>query len=1194
MILRVCFFLLCSPVAAVMKVGFVLLGSPDDFGWNFQHNAARLAVEKRFYGQVVTVVQEHVGEWGPNTCDFCKSEPGWNSSKGVGGGWDLEPADFVGTHECAMVIKKMIESDGVDMIITTSFYFHWDTYYMAAKYPTKHFVHASGWLTRPNMAVVFPKVYQARYLSGIAMGWYIKKKNLPKKVGFVSAFSIGETSRHINAFKLGLETVDPAIEVYLTWMLSWDSVRKIRIATERLLKFYGAEGITQHADIRDPQMLAKQYGKVGVGYNTDMLYTVGDSVLTSPVLDWANAYAGLVQKALNNDATYGQDQWKGLDAGWWRLSELSPLVPIEAQKQIDEAMANFSAGTDEIFCKPNLRDNRGRVRNEVGKPNPTVNPVPWESTHLVGSTSCLTGPVINQMCQKYEGTVCKEHWLLEGVHDNCDKVNSTGLPAGVCYLGNMGLPDQCAGGEYLSLLGCAKSPAGFYAKDEKMISCPKGYEAPSEGLTACSPCQPGHIASSMNTTKCQSCSRGEYADEAGKTECRQCERGHFASSTGSSACAACGIGFYSASTSATACEACPADRPTTVYRRSTVFDSCTCLPGTHMRNGTCRPCPAGMSCAGFDAAPVLLPGFWAQPSDPYQAMKCRNTGACPGGEVTDNVCGKGRVGFACAICPVNKFREFNSGECSDCTAGTGVPMALFITCFIFAPFLLNLFFSSSYAKRSSSDAVVCAMMFGQLVSYSQIFSILGTLSVDWPAVVAWFLNTLRILAFKFDLLMPACLFNWNFLFEFFLGVLIPVLFVLVYCAQWAISVFLAKAKVIKKPYDKIVVASVSGRVFLIFHVAILKQATKVFECYEHPNGERSLIEFPNIKCFESEHITTMPVAILMMIFYCLVVVAYLCYTLRVAPKRFREKRFFALHSFLMLKFRPDRWYWALPVYVRNTILCLIVICVPDHPILQVMLFNFVVTMFMALALFLEPWRDARNNTLEFTLALVLTVFSLATLPLLPHDPNLTSTLTSIMVAALVCEAVVIIRVTMQMAVVQQIKKTSIKAVKTMMKKEKKSEEEHDLQRVVPACADVPVAQQKPAVTRQETHEVDMNDREGSLKRQADALQQMCRTLSQMESRLIFNFLALMSMYDQRLVSAWMRLVSTELNIANSGTVAEGARLKERPLETEPVQSGGDATEDAGPALRPLPNNPSEEKVKNANKADCNVEEIDGP
>jgi len=80
------------------------------------------------------------------------------------------------------------------------------------------------------------------------MAWCTKKNNLTKRVGFISAFPTGETVRAVDASKLGMEQVDPEIEFYWTWLFTWADDRKEGLGVDRLITFFGAEGIARHTD----------------------------------------------------------------------------------------------------------------------------------------------------------------------------------------------------------------------------------------------------------------------------------------------------------------------------------------------------------------------------------------------------------------------------------------------------------------------------------------------------------------------------------------------------------------------------------------------------------------------------------------------------------------------------------------------------------------------------------------------------------------------------------------------------------------------------------------------------------------------------------------------------------------------------------------------------------------------------------
>ena len=1137
---------------AALKVGFILVGTPQDFGWNFQHNKARLQLERHLFGTATTVVRLNVPEFGPNMCDFCGDMPGWNASRGNGGMWGNEP-EYDAAHAAAVTIRDLIDNEGCGMIITTSFYYQWDTYHMAAdpKYKDVYFVHASGWLTRPNMATIFPKIYQARYLSGIAMGYYVKNNNLTKRVGYVSSFPIGESVRAINAFKLGMEVADPEIELYLTWLYTWHNERKEALGVQRLIEFYGVEGIAQHTDSREPQITAASYGKKGVGYNADMIYTVGDSVLTTPILDWTNPYVALVQKALNKDPTFGQSLWIGADIGSWRLSEFSHWVPIEARLIIEQEQAKLVNGQDDIFCQQNLRDNKGRYRNKVGQPNPAVKPVPWETDHLQPAPrgTCLTENVVNQVCQEYVGSECVEHWVLEGVHETCEPtalnpggIKSSGLPDGVCFLGGMNLTDECAAGEHLTKLGCAKAPKGSYAQNEKVIPCPVGYQAPKEGLERCEPCAAGNVAGTVGMDKCTPCGPGEYSDEASRATCRQCVPGRFTIASGTTTCDACERGKYFPSKGATACAACP-DKTTTPEQASIGADACECVSGTYNKSsaGRCEGCPKGMTCAGAQTRPHLRPQYWASSGEPTEAFLCRTSRECPGGEVTENVCAHGRTGMACAQCEENYFLTYGDGKCAKCEDGYFIPMLLFVLAFFLSPVVMHNIFNSKSKKSFGNDAVLLGLVFGQLLAYSQIFAVLGTLGINWPNEISWALDVLRIFSFNLQLFMPACLFGkWEFELEFLFGTLLPAAFVLLYMAGfWATTLIKKLNQHVHtgiKTADLDVVFSTSGRAWMVFHVAILKQVTRVFECYEHPDGEKSILEFPYVVCFGARHNAMLPVAIILLITYCVWVFGYLCWVVQVAPKRFGEPRFFSRHNFLLLKFRPDRWYWCVPIFLRNTVLCFIVLAVPDYPLLQTMFFNLLMVFFLAITLAFMPWREPSNNTLEIALALILVVFTLAALPLVPYKQDLLGVLVFLMVSSLICEGCVIVRV------VGQIAWNGWKQIQGKRTPETK-----------PTTVQAQGGGQRQQNTAKSSETAEIKDLHSQT---ASSLLAAARHLSSEDLNGIIGLVSRLTAYDYRLVQAFIRLIQFECQ----GATPSNDPTKGRVKSLEASQSTSDSSD----------------------------------
>eukprot|EP00928_Gymnodinium_smaydae_P030337 TRINITY_DN22596_c0_g5_i1.p1 TRINITY_DN22596_c0_g5~~TRINITY_DN22596_c0_g5_i1.p1 ORF type:complete len:1371 (+),score=71.49 TRINITY_DN22596_c0_g5_i1:62-4114(+) len=559
-------------LADPMPVAFLYVGSVKDASWNSQHNIARLALENQFYGQIKTIHIEHVSDLGPNKCTFCKDMEAWDSSRDA---WKDEPSFFRGTHETSELIRYLVEERHVKIVFATSYWFQWDVYHMASRYPSVYFVHVSGHLTRSNMVQVFPKMYQARYLSGIALGWYLVKRNLTRRVGYVAAFPLGETVRAINAFKLGLEQADKSIEVYVRWVRTWGDERRERLATSQLIEFYGVEGIAHHTDSSQPAVVAQEYNKASVGYNVDRSLTLGDSYLTAPIAVWTHQYARLVQGVLDGRPVQGADYWNGLEHNSWRLAELSTWVPDEARSMIFDMLNKFEHGEESIFCSSGLRDNQGSAIEDFA-----------EVTH---GTNCLSENALRTSCRSYAGEQCTEHWLLDGVYDSCAAYPSQ--PHGIfspstrakgdCYLGMLEVPDQCPQGHYLDTAGCRRSDEGFIAVDERMVACPIGSAAPGFGLSECQLCPAGKVSRSLNSTQCVQCGQGTYVEEAGQSYCRECMPGHFSDVFGSSSCLRCPGGTFQAQAGATGCTRCDAfwsaSGMTTKYLGSTSSEDCECL-----------------------------------------------------------------------------------------------------------------------------------------------------------------------------------------------------------------------------------------------------------------------------------------------------------------------------------------------------------------------------------------------------------------------------------------------------------------------------------------------------------------------------------------------------------------------------------------------------------------------------------------
>ena len=114
-----------------LKACWIYVGPVGDFGYSYQHDQGRKAVEKELGDKVETAFLENVAE-GP----------------------DAERA-----------IERFAR-EGCKIIFTTSFGFMDPTIKVAAKYPDVKFEHATGYKMADNVAIYNARFYEGRYVMG--------------------------------------------------------------------------------------------------------------------------------------------------------------------------------------------------------------------------------------------------------------------------------------------------------------------------------------------------------------------------------------------------------------------------------------------------------------------------------------------------------------------------------------------------------------------------------------------------------------------------------------------------------------------------------------------------------------------------------------------------------------------------------------------------------------------------------------------------------------------------------------------------------------------------------------------------------------------------------------------------------------------------------------------------------------------
>ncbi|MEM9474483.1 MAG: BMP family ABC transporter substrate-binding protein [Pseudomonadota bacterium] len=294
-----------------LKVGFVYVGPVGDYGWSYEHNEGRLAVEEAFGDSVETTFVESVPE-----------------------GADAE-----------RVMTQMALS-GHDLIFTTSFGYMDATVAVAEKFPDVKFEHATGYKRADNVSTYSARFYEGRAVIGHIAG----KMTESNVVGYIASFPIPEVVRGINSAYLHAKKVNPDVEFRVVWVYTWFDPAKEADAAQALID-QGADILMQHTDSTAPMTIAEEKGILAFGQASDMINFGPNSQLTSIIDNWAPYYVARTQAVM--DGTWeSTDTWDGIEPGMVAFAAMSDKIPADVRAEAEQMIEDIKSGAYHPFTGP--------------------------------------------------------------------------------------------------------------------------------------------------------------------------------------------------------------------------------------------------------------------------------------------------------------------------------------------------------------------------------------------------------------------------------------------------------------------------------------------------------------------------------------------------------------------------------------------------------------------------------------------------------------------------------------------------------------------------------------------------------------------------------------------------------------------------------------------------------------------------
>ncbi len=310
--------------AAPLGVGFIYVGPVGDFGFSYQHDVARKAMQEALGDAVKTSFVEKVAE-GPD----------------------------------AERVIRQLASGGNGLIYATSFGFMNSVERVAKQFPKVKFEQCTGYKTLANMAEYNERFYEGRAICGAIAG-HVSKKGV---AGYVASIPIPEVVMGIDAFTLAAQKVNPNFKVKVIWTNSWFDPGKEADATKSLID-QGADIICQHTDSPAPIQTAEERGVLAFGQASNMQKFGPKAQLTAIMDNWTPYYIKRTKEVIDGTWKTGS-VWLGLKDGVVEMAPYGPGVTPEAREAADKVKAGIIDGSLNPFAGP-IKDQKGAVKVAAG------------------------------------------------------------------------------------------------------------------------------------------------------------------------------------------------------------------------------------------------------------------------------------------------------------------------------------------------------------------------------------------------------------------------------------------------------------------------------------------------------------------------------------------------------------------------------------------------------------------------------------------------------------------------------------------------------------------------------------------------------------------------------------------------------------------------------------------------------------
>ncbi|WP_461204298.1 BMP family ABC transporter substrate-binding protein [Clostridium sp. DL1XJH146] len=286
-----------------LKIGFIYYKDVNSWGLTYAQESARRFIQEKYKDEILTEFIENV------------------------------PSDDNGY----IYIEKLVKND-CKIIFTTDPIYKNITLKAALNFPDVKFLNCAEGYSFKHVINYYARIYEASFLIGLIAG-SLTNSNV---IGYIADYPVREIIPEINAFTLGVQTVNPKGKVHVYWSYDEQNIsNKDNIRNK--LKNKNCDIVFYHA-IPVPGDAKHQYGLCSLDYTGTNEESLMFSHFANMILLWENFYENFINITLSagtkslfevwQENSKLINYWLGIDSGIVDIIFSNKFVPHQTQKLV--------------------------------------------------------------------------------------------------------------------------------------------------------------------------------------------------------------------------------------------------------------------------------------------------------------------------------------------------------------------------------------------------------------------------------------------------------------------------------------------------------------------------------------------------------------------------------------------------------------------------------------------------------------------------------------------------------------------------------------------------------------------------------------------------------------------------------------------------------------------------------------------